>query len=324
MGILETLEILSPGPLTTVQDLGRFGYGRYGVAPSGALDSFSLRIGNLLVDNPEHEACLEITLVGLKVKAVTDLAVSITGADLRPHLNEKPIGMWRSHVLRKGETLSFKGPKNGCRAYLALGGGINVPPVMGSKSTNLSSKFGGLEGRSLQKGDILSSDSPRLHLKAEGRAFDPEWVPSYSGEWVLKVVFGPQDDHFTDEARRSFLNSYFKITSQSDRTGIRLAGPVIQRKRGIGESIISEGVVPGTIQVPGDGQPIIILRETVTGGYRKIATVITADLPFLGQMKPEERVKFQEISIDDACQAIREVEETIREFRKRLTSAGAR
>lgn len=307
-----------PGPLTTVQDRGRYGYGRYGVPPSGALDSFSLRIGNLLVGNPEDEACLEITLMGLKARALTDLVIAITGADLQPHLNDHPMETWRSHVLRKGEIISFKRPKTGLRAYLALGGGISLPLVMGSKSTNLSSKFGGFGGRPLQKGDLLSSDSPHLHLKADGRVFDPEWIPSYPKDWVLKVVFGPQDDDFTEEGRNSFLHSSFKVTPQLDRTGIRLAGPAIQRKAGIEESIISEGVVSGTIQVPGDGQPIIILGETVTGGYRKIATVITADLSFLGQIKPGEQIKFQEVSMDEASQALREVEGRIRRFREGL------
>ncbi len=321
MGSIEALEILLPGPLTTVQDLGRFGYGRYGVAPSGALDSFSLRIGNLLVGNPEDEACLEITLMGLKAKALTDLSIAVTGADLRPHLNEKPLEMWRSHVFRKGDTLTLKGPKSGCRAYLALGGGIDTPPVMGSMSTNLSSKFGGFHGRFLQKGDILSSHSPHHHLKAAGRAFDAEWVPFYPEEWHLRVVLGPQQDHFTQEARHLFLSALFKVTPQSDRTGIRLAGPVIERKRGIEESIISEGVVSGAIQVPGDGQPIIILGETVTGGYRKIAAVISADLPFLGQMKPEEQVRFREVSLDEACQALKKLEDSVRRFKEAVSTA---
>jgi len=259
LGSIETLEILSPGPLTSVQDLGRYGFGRYGVAPSGALDSFSLRIGNLLVNNPEDEACLEITLMGLRARALTDLLIAITGADLEPHLNDKPIGTWRSRILRKGEILFFKGLKNGCRAYLALGGGINITQLMGSKSTNLGSGFGGLEGRPLQKGDVLLSDSPHMHMKAEGRELDQKWRPSYTNEWVLRVVFGPQDDHFTPEGRKEFLSSPFKVKPQSDRTGIRLTGPLIYTKAGLKESIISEDVISGTIQIPGDGQPIIIL-----------------------------------------------------------------
>ena len=318
MGSVETLEILAPGPLTTVQDLGRFGFGRYGVAPSGALDSFSLRVANLLVGNPEDEACLEITLFGLKLKALTDAVITITGADIQPHLNGAALEMWRSHILRRGDTLFFRGLKTGCRAYLALGGGISVPSVLKSKSTNLSTKFGGLKGRPLQKGDYLSSDSPYLHHKAEGRCFDPKWIPSYPKHWVLNTVFGPQDDHFTEEAKRLFQRSSFNVTLHSDRTGIRLAGPAIQRKPGMEESIISEGMVSGAIQIPGDGQPIIILGELVTGGYRKIATVITADLPFLGQIKPGDRVKFKDVSLEDAYHAYIEAEGIIKKFREGL------
>lgn len=315
---METLEVLSPGPLTTVQDRGRFGYGRYGVAPSGAVDSVSLRIGNLLVDNPEDEACLETTVLGLKVRALTHLVIAITGADLQPHLKDKPLEMWHSHLLREGETLSFRGPRSGCRAYLALGGGISLSPVMGSKSTNLFSRFGGLEGRPLKKGDILSSDSPHLHLKARGRAIDQRWIPSYPKNWELRVIFGPQDDHFTEGSKRTFLHAFFEVTPQSDRTGVRLAGPALQTKPGMEDSIISEGVISGTIQVPGDGQPIIILAETVTGGYRKIATVVTADLPLLGQIKPGDTVRFEEISLDEACQALKEAEATIERVREGL------
>ena len=318
MGSIETLEILAPGPLTTVQDLGRFGFGRYGVAPSGALDSFSLRVGNLLVGNREDEACLEITLFGLKLKALTDAVITITGADIQTHLNGAPLEMWRSHIVKKGDTLFFRALKSGCRAYLALGGGISVPSVLRSKSTNLSTKFGGLKGRPLQKGDLLSSDAPHNHLKAGGRCFDPKWIPSYPKHWVLKTVFGPQDDHFPEKAKRLFQRSSFNVTPHSDRTGIRLAGPAIQRKAGLAESIISEGMVSGAIQIPGDGQPIIILGELVTGGYRKIATVITADLPFLGQIKPGDRVKFKDVSLEDAYYAYIEAEGIIKKFREGL------
>jgi len=316
---VEALEILSPGPMTTVQDLGRYGFGRYGVAPSGAVDSFSLRIANLLVGNPEDEACLEITLMGLKIKARTDLIIAVTGGDLQPHMNEKPLKMWCGHMIGKGDILSFKTPKSGCRGYLALGGGISVPPVMGSRSTNLSSGFGGLKGRPIQKGDILLSDSPHFYLEEIERAFDPKRVPAYPKDWVIRVLFGPQGDHFTRECRNSFLNSSFKVTSQSDRTGIRLAGPPIQTREGMEDSIISEGVICGTIQVPGDGQPIIILGETVTGGYRKIATVISADLSLLGQVKPGDQIRFCEVSMEKALQSFREVEEMIAQFREGLS-----
>jgi antagonist of KipI len=314
--MIESLEILSPGPLTTVQDLGRHGFSRYGVPPSGALDSFSLRVANLLVGNPETEAGLEITLMGLKARALQNLVVALCGGDLQPHLNEKPFDMWCSQIVRKGETLFLKAPRSGCRAYLAVGGGISLSPVLGSKSTNLASRFGGYEGRALMKGDVLFSEAPDQHFQRAGKIFKPEWRPSYSGDWVLRVLPGPQDQDFPEESKRLFFDSSFTVSSQSDRTGIRLSGPAVHRKKGLGDSIVSEGIVPGAIQVPGDAQPIILLVETVTGGYRKIATVISADLPLLGQVKPGERVVFQEVPMQEAMTALQESENHINMLKK--------
>ena len=311
MDIIESLEILFPGPLTTVQDLGRYGFGRYGVPPSGALDSFSLRVANLLAGNPESEAGLEITLMGLKVRVLTDLVVALCGGDLQPCLNEKPFDMWCSQIARKGDTLSLKAPRTGCRAYLAVGGGISLMPVLASKSTNLASRFGGYEGRALRKGDILVSGAPDPHLQRAGKIFEPESRPSYTGDWVLRVLPGPQDQDFPEETKKIFYNASFKASSLSDRTGIRLSGPTLHRKEDLGDSIISEGIAPGAIQVPGDAQPIILLVETVTGGYRKIATVISADLPLLGQVKPGDRVRFQEVLMKQAMMAFQESENHI-------------
>jgi len=310
LGDVRALQILSPGPLTTVQDLGRYGLGRYGVPPSGALDSFSLRVANLLVGNAEQEACLEITLMGLKVKALTDLLIAVTGGDLQPRLNERPLQVWQSHIMRRGDLLHFIGPKSGCRAYLALGGGISVPRVLGSKSTNLSSGFGGLEGRPLRRGDILNSHSPHLFLPKAPRALDPASIPTYPSAWTLRILFGPQDEDFPQEEKH-FLLSSFNVTSELDRTGIRLSGRPIRARAGKPDSIISEGVAPGAVQIPGDGQPIIILVETVTGGYRKIATVISADLPLLGQIKPGDRIRFQEVSKEEASNALSRMEAAI-------------
>lgn len=311
MDTIESLEILSPGPLTTVQDLGRYGFGRYGVPPSGALDSFSLRAANLLVGNPESEAGLEITLMGLKVRFLADLVVALCGGDLQPHLNDKPFEMWRSQMVRKGDTLFLKAPKTGCRAYLAVGGGISLLPVLASKSTNLSSKFGGYDGRALRKGDILFTAGPeQLPQKAE-KFLTPQGRPSYTGNWGLRVILGPQHQDFPEGSKRQFLDSSFAVSTQSDRIGIRLSGPALHRKKELGDSIISEGIVPGAIQIPGDSQPIILLVETVTGGYRKMATVISADLPLLGQVKPGDRVRFQEVSMQEAMTALRERENHI-------------
>jgi antagonist of KipI len=319
VAVVETIEILAPGPLTTIQDWGRFGYGRYGVPPSGALDTFSLRAANLLVGNPENEACLEITMFGIRIKALRDAAIAVTGGDLRPFCNDKPFGMWTSSILKGGDTLSFRGVKGGCRSYLAIGGGFSLPEVLGSRSTNLSSGFGGLSGRALKKGDMLSAHSPHLHLKTEGRGLPQDLIPLYSSKWHLRVTFGPQDDQFTEEGRNTFLNAPYQVSYQSDRTGIRLAGPSVEKRPEVEESIISEGVIPGAIQVPGDGQPIIILVEIVTGGYRKIATVISADLPLLGQLKPGDTMSFEEVSLHEAYEALRKFEERIRSVREAIS-----
>jgi len=317
---VEAIEVLAPGPLTTTQDLGRFGYGRYGVPPSGALDTFSLRAANLLVGNPENEACLEITTFGSRIKALRDVAIAVTGGDLKPFCNDTPFSMWTSSILKEGDTLSFKGVKCGCRSYLALGGGFSLIEVLGSRSTNLSSGFGGFDGRPLKRGDILSARSPHLHLKTEGRSLPQDLMPRYANKWLLRVIPGPQDDQFTAEGRNTLFGSPYQVSYQSDRTGIRLAGPPLERRPDVEESIISEGVIPGAIQVPGDGQPIIILVEIVTGGYRKIATVISADLPLLGQIKPGDTVSFEEISLHGAYEALRQFEERIRHFKEAISA----
>ena len=318
MADLEILEILSPGILTSVQDLGRYGYGRYGVAPSGALDSFALRIANLLAGNRSDQACLEIMLLGPAIRALEDIVVAVTGGNLQPRRDKQPIAMWRSQILKKGDILSFSSPLSGFRAYVAVAGGISVPLVMGSRSTNLSSGFGGFQGRALEKSDILTSENRSQHVKTDTRVFNAAWIPVYPNNWSLRAIWGPQDDHFPDESRRSLLDATYKMTTDSDRTGIRLQGPVIRHKPDIQTSIISEGVIAGSVQIPGDGKPIIILGETVTGGYRKIATVISADLPLLGQIKPGDSVRFTVVSLEEARRALIGVEENIRRFEKSL------
>jgi biotin-dependent carboxylase-like uncharacterized protein len=313
------MEVQASGPLTTIQDRGRFGFGRYGVAPSGVLDSVAMRIANLLVSNPEEEAVLEITLPGFSATGLTDGVMAATGADLGWHRNDRSLRMWRSHRFQKGDTIAFRDLNSGCRAYLSVGGGWEVPEIMGSKSTNLSSGFGGLDGRQLQKGDVLWSALPQCHLGAAGRQFDLNAVPAYSGYWELRVVLGPQNHHFSAAVQDLFLNADFRVSAQSDRTGIRLLGAQISAEEGRAESILSEGVVAGTIQIPGDGHPIILLGETVSGGYRKIATVITADLHLLGQVLPGDRVRFQAVTIREARQALWRLEEIIGRFRDSLT-----
>jgi antagonist of KipI len=311
-------EVLEPGILTTIQDLGRYGFSQFGVPPSGALDTFSFRAGNLLVGNGEGEACLETTLLGLKIKALKEIVISITGGNLCPTLNEEPLAMWKTHLLVEGDVIRFKRVRAGCRAYLAVSGGFVVPKVMGSFSTYLSGNFGGLEGRKLRRGDILYALNLFPPLNKLGLQFPMDRISSPEKRVPLRVIPGPQDDHFTEEGFQTFCSSSYSVTPQCDRMGVRLEGAKIERRRDVEESIISEGLIAGAIQVPGDGKPIIILTELVTGGYTKIATIVSADLPRVAQLKPGDQVRFITISIEEANDLLREQEERLKGFKKMI------
>ena len=316
MAKVAAFEVLEPGILTTIQDLGRYGFSQFGVPPSGALDLFSFRVGNLLAGNPEREASIETTVMGLKLKALREVVIAITGGDLSPTLNGEPLEMWRTHLLVEGDIINFKRVRTGCRAYLAAGGGLILPEVMESRSTYLSGKFGGLDGRALKKGDILFTPDVRSSLSQLGFRFPGEWIPQFDKEALLRVVPGPQDHHFTEKGLQTFSSFFYQVTPRCDRMGVRLDGPQIERRSDVDESIISEGLIAGAIQVPGDGKPIIILTELVTGGYTKIATVITTDLPKVAQLKPGDQVRFAPISVEEAHHILREQEERLRSFRE--------
>ena len=310
-----TFEVLESGILTTIQDLGRYGFSQFGVPPSGALDTFSLRVSNLLVGN-EEEACLEITLTGLRIRALKEVVIAITGGDLFPTLNGEPVEMWRTHLLVQDDVVAFKKVSAGCRAYLSAGGGFVVPKIMGSSSTYLSGKFGGLEGRSLRRGDVLYTSNSSSSFDKLGLRFPSDWIPSLEKEVHLRVIPGPQDHHFTEKGFQTLTSSSYEVTPQCDRMGVRLEGPRIERRPDVEESIISEGLISGAVQVPGDGKPIIILTELVTGGYTKIATIISSDLPRVAQLKPGDRVKFKRISIEEAHRLLKEQEERLKKFKK--------
>jgi biotin-dependent carboxylase-like uncharacterized protein len=314
---IAVFEVLEPGILTTIQDLGRYGFSQFGVPPSGALDTFSLRVGNLLVGNSEEEACLEITLMGLKIKALKEVVIAITGGDLSPTLNGDPLDMWRAHLLVEGDVITFRKVQAGCRAYLALGGGVVAPKIMGSFSTYLSGNFGGLEGRRLRRGDILYTPDLSSSLDKLGFRFLSDWIPSLDKEVMLRVIPGPQDHHFTEKGFQTFCSSSYQVTPQCDRMGVRLEGPKIERRSDVEESIISEGLISGAIQVPGDGKPILILTELVTGGYTKIAMIISVDLPKVAQLKPGDRVRFRPISIEEAHSLLKEQENRLQSFKRR-------
>ncbi len=318
MAAPKTLKIISPGIMTTVQDIGRYGYGRFGVAPSGALDSFALRVANLLVGNREDQAGLETMLLGPGIKFLADVVAAVTGGDLQPKRNKQPIEMWRSHAFKKDDVLSFGSAVSGFRAYIAVAGGIGVPRVMGSRSTNLPSGFGGFNGRTLKKEDILVCGETCDPIPPAGRRFNPGWVPIYTDSWQIRVVLGPQDDHFPADSRDAFFGGAYTMSPNSDRTGIRLEGPEIRCRADVEASIVSEGVIAGSIQIPGDGKPIIILGETVSGGYRKIATVISAGLPLLGQIKPGDSIQFQAVPLEEAHFELKKMEDRIIDFKRNI------
>ena len=306
-----TLILTQPGLLTTIQDRGRHGYQRYGVPVSGAMDEFALRMANILAGNDQNAAALEITLQGPTIEFLTTTWIALTGADLSPTLDDQPIPRWQSLQAQAGSTLAFGQPRDGTRTYLAVHGGIDAPIVMGSRSTYLKGQFGGLQGRALRKGDQLST------LPASQTPFTPKRLPKnytaplYGGSHRLRVILGPQQDAFDRSALSTFLDSRYKISTQSDRMGYTLEGPKIEHRSS--PDIISDGNPPGAVQIPGDGAPRILLADRgTTGGYTKIASVITPDLSKLAQALPSHTVAFQQISIQEAQDTLHERETLIR------------
>lgn len=288
------IEILQPGLLTTVQDLGRTGYQKLGISPSGVMDRTAAMTANILVDNPMEEAVLEITMIGPSLRFGADNFIAVTGGDLSPALNGSPLPLYEAVPVKEGDVLSFGPAKTGCRAYLAVTGGLDVPVVMGSKSTNLKCRFGGFHGRKLAAGDVLSFSAPKKELPFFPlRKVDP---PVLSGEKTLHVILGPQDDAFSDEGLQTFLSKPYTVSNRFDRMGCSLEGPVIGCKEKA--DIISDGIPAGAVQVPASGKPIIMLADhQTTGGYTKIATVITPDLSLIAQCRPGDTVRFDLISV---------------------------
>lgn len=309
------LEVLEGGLLTTVQDLGRYGYERFGVPVAGAMDPFALQAANILVGNDPGEAALEITLVGPRLRATDSCLIAVAGADLSPRVNGREVPMWMAVFVRKGWLIGFGERKTGCRAYLAVAGGIDVPLVMGSKSTYLRGGFGGFEGRALKEGDLIPIGQPAFHLPSlAGNEFPADRIPKYSDAPEMRVILGPQDDYFTEEGMATFLSSEYKVTPTSDRMGYRLQGPEIAHKGRA--DIISDGIALGSVQVPADRQPIVMMADRqTTGGYPKIATVISADIPLLAQCVPgASTVTFKAITVEEAqaryCEMMRALEMT--------------
>jgi biotin-dependent carboxylase-like uncharacterized protein len=295
------LEVLDDGLLTTVQDLGRYGYERYGIPVSGAMDPFALRAANWLVGNPPDAAALEITVAGPRLRATGKCLIAVAGADLGLRVDGREVPAWMAVFVREGWSIEFGGRRSGCRAYLAVAGGVDVPPVMGSRSTYLSGGFGGLEGRALRRGDLVPVGPVSFHLfTLAGRSFPRSLIPGYSDAPEIHVVAGPQDDYFAGAGMAAFLSGEYRVGATSDRMGYRLSGPEIAHEGATG--IISDGVPLGAVQVPADGQPIVMMADRqTTGGYPKIATAISADVPLLAQCMPgQSTVRFQTVSVEEA------------------------
>jgi KipI family sensor histidine kinase inhibitor len=299
---LASIRVVEPGILTTVQDLGRPGMARYGVAPGGALDRTALMLGNRLVGNELGEAGLEVTLIGPRLEFTGAAVVAVTGADLGARLNGAAMPLWQPVAVADGDELSFQpaaGGGNGARAYLCVAGGLAIEPVLGSRSTDLVGHFGGFQGRALRAGDDVarreSPASPDTLMRRRLRTAPP--TPERS--ITARVTLGPQRDRFTEEGIAVFLGEEYGVSTKANRTGIRLSGAPIGHRHGA--DLVSEGIAHGAIQVPGDGQPIVLLaaRQTV-GGYVKIATVIGADLDRFAQLRPGATVRFAEVTPDRA------------------------
>lgn len=286
------LTVIRAGMLTTVQDLGRRGHRADGVPLGGAVDAFALRLVNLLVGNAEEAAGLEFTLVGPELEFSAATTIAVGGGDF----GGPP--RWQPVRVRAGERVKFGPARSGCRGYLALAGGIDVPAVLGSRGTYLRGKLGGLDGRALRDGDVLRAAD--LAREVVGRwHIDERILPAYTAAPTVRVVRGAQAGEFDG----TLTDGEFKVTAKADRMGVRLAGPAVGRSGGA--ELVSATVVPGTVQVPPDGQPIVLLADAQTiGGYPQIAHVASVDLPLVAQLRPGDTVRFTEVPLAAAHELV--------------------
>lgn len=306
-----SIRVVRPGLLTTVQDLGRPGFQRYGVSVGGAMDTLSLRIANSLVGNVEDAAALEITLFGPVLQFESDALIAICGGSWSPRIAETVVPMNRPVWLPAGTALALGSATSGARAYLAIRGGIDVPPVMGSRSTYLQAKVGGLDGRALQTGDVLHLGPSTLkqHIsdklskdRADSSFQSVPWFASLSrggDATTLRVIRGTEFDLLDKESQELLFSADFQLTAEADRMGYRLAGATLSLL--LPGEMLSAAVCPGTIQAPPQGQPILLMAECATsGGYPNVAHVASVDLPLAGQLKPGDSFRLREISLGAA------------------------
>ncbi|MFO7575685.1 MAG: biotin-dependent carboxyltransferase family protein [Bacteroidales bacterium] len=299
---MSSIKIISSGFFTTIQDGGRYGYRSFGMPVSGAMDFFSHMAGNLLVGNDPREASLECTIKGPEIRFSRRTMIAITGAEMDPMINGKPVEMWTSIIAGRRDKLSFGSITSGTRSYVSFAGGIDVPEIMGSRSTYIRGRLGGYMGRKLEENDRIKI-FPAIILFRRKRRLPLSLIPEWRKETTLKIIKGVDYDMFSSETSELLLNSAFEVTNYSDRMGIRLSGPFLKHKHKA--DVISYPLVPGTIQVPGDGNPVIMLADSQTiGGYTQIANIITADIWKTGQLKPGDKVRFGLIEPDEAVRTL--------------------
>lgn len=321
-----SIKVLNHGLMTTIQDLGRYGSQKFGVIVGGAMDTYSLRLGNHLVGNMENEAALEITLYGTTLQFEEDTLIAITGGDFFPTINGILAPLWSPIVVMKDSILKFHSAIKGSRAYVAIAGGIDIPEVMGSKSTYLRANIGGFKGRALQKGDVLTltnSNDLEYENSETNKKNKISWSINYnelinfSKHQVIRVIQGTEYDRFDKEIQHNLWTEVFTISVQSDRMGYRLEGISLSLSKNF--ELLSEGVTFGTIQIPPNGQPIILMADRqTTGGYPKIGQVISADLPTLAQLQPTATIQFKEVTLEEAEHAFIQNEQKINLIKKAI------
>jgi antagonist of KipI len=305
---MRSVKVEKAGLLTTVQDLGRPGYGPIGVSPSGAADPISLRLGNLLVGNHENAAGLEMTLLGGTFVFPQGAVVALSGSDFTATFDDVSVEVGTSIEVRPGQKLRAGATHSGARCYLCMRGGIAVPAFLGSASTHVLSGLGGFEGRALRDGDMLhigpaTGNFRKRRIAARARKY-------LSPRGVLRVTPGLQADWFSESSKRAFYASTHRVGEQSDRMGLRLEGTAICQRAG--RSMVTEGVSLGAVQVPPEGSPIILfVEQQTTGGYPKIANVISADMHRVGQLRPRDEIRFEEVTLEQARSLLIEQEKML-------------
>jgi len=312
---MSQLQILNPGAVMTVQDLGRPGWEAYGVPRGGAMDPFALQASNVLVGNTFDAAAIEITGGGAEIEFVQSTVVAITGADFEPRLNHAEMPLWQATFVRARARLSFGARRWGARSYLAVMGGIEIPLVLGSRSTYLPSRFGGLQGRPLQMDDVLSTGPGGDMAHLAGRRWPMDARPAYTLEPVLRLLPGPHEDLIAKDVLANLIRQPFKLALTSNRMGYRLEGATFPHAT----SLPSLGVLPGVIQIPPDGAPILLMMDAqTTGGYPIVANVIQADLPLAAQLLPGDTMRFTLISESDAVADYRTLNAWLRQCAREL------